>query len=172
VINKSLAVTDKVTFPAKASLISIKGASRSVRLDLMKVASITFSCPVEIDSITIKNSKNAAMPITAKKSITLNNAEIGTLKVSDEATVTNSNIMGAFTGSSKYGTMTIDTTVIAGNFNCTSKTAATDLNDVTVTGNLTVTGSVNITGTVSINGIFTPKSSLTLSGELQAGRWE
>ena len=172
VINKSLAVPDKVTFPAKASLISIKGASRSVRLDLMKVASITFSCPVEIDSITIKNSKNAAMPITAKSSITLNNAEIGALKVLDDATVTNSNIMGAFTGSSKYGTMTIDTTVIAGNFNCTSKTATTDLSDVTVTGNLTVTGSVDITGTVSINGIFTPKGSMSLSGELQAGRWE
>ncbi|MBQ9383133.1 MAG: bacterial Ig-like domain-containing protein [Ruminiclostridium sp.] len=171
IINKSLTVTDKVIFPTKASLISIKGSSRSIRLDLMKAASLTFSCPVEIDSITIKNSKGVSMPMTAKKSITLNNAEIGALKASDTATVTNSNIMGAFTGSSKYGNITFDTSVVAGIFKVTAKTITTVLNDVTITGNLTLACPTEITGTVSINGIFTPKSSLSLSGELQAGRW-
>ena len=169
-LSKSFVLTSKITIPTKATSITIRGTSRNIYIN-MKNASLTFNCPVTIDSIKLNNSKGEPIAITAKKSLTLNNAETGTLKVSggDLNISGGAVVRGSVTVSVKTGTVSCDDSVIAGNIAVSSKNVAVNLTgDMLINGTLTTAGLLSVSGNCTVHGKFTPKGSIEINGELTA----
>ena len=145
VFSRSLTAVKSFTLPKKASEIRFVTSEEGITITL-KNSSLTFSCPVTIENVDIKNPKGLPMPITAKKSLTLTETTVGTTKASDNADIGNA--------------------TISGNFTASNKNAAVTFTDSTITGNLTASGSLEMLGDCAVGGKLTPKGKFRAKGTL------
>ncbi len=165
VVGESGSLKKSVSLPTKANSIMITAASRDVTLTF-KNASLSFSCPVTISNISLRNSKSLPMPITAKKDLTLENTAVGIVKAAGDADISGCTVKGALTASGKTAEVKVSDSDISGNFTQSGKDGTATLTDVSVTGNLTAAGRLELLGDCSVGGKLTPKGAFRVSGHL------
>ncbi len=129
----------KLTLPKSASSVIIVGNGYT-----LNVPSISASCDITLENITIKTAKGTAAAVTAKKALTVTGCTLGAVKASAALSVTDGTYE-SINASGKAGT----TTTLGGTIVITKA--------LTVNNDLVVRDGADIT----VNGKFTPKGTMS-----------